>query len=74
MNRIYKRYAESRRNKDTSAFVRYMQTEKQSVSDNYIQKKNEIRANYLYGQAEKEMIDNIANEIVKSVDEILDKR
>lgn len=74
MDRIYKRYAESRRNKDTSAFVRYMQTEKQSVSDNYIQQKNEIRANYLYGQAEKEMIDNIANEIVKSVDEILDKR
>ena len=74
MNKIYKRYAESRRNTDTSAFVRYMQTEKQSVSDNYIQQKNEIRANYLYGQAEKEMIDNIANEIVKSVDKILDKR
>lgn len=74
MNRRYKRYAESRGNKNTSAFVRYMQTEKQSVSDNYIQQKNEINANYLYGQAEKEMIDNIANEIVKSVDEILDKR
>ena len=74
MNKIYKRYAESRRNKDTSAFVGYMQTEKQSVSDNYIQQKNEINANYLYEQAEKEMIDNIANEIVKSVDEILDKR
>lgn len=74
MDKIYKRYAESRGNKNTSAFVRYMQTEKQSVSDNYIQQKNEIRANYLYGQAEKEMIDNIANEIVKSVDEILDKR
>ena len=60
--------------KNTSAFVRYMQTEKQSVSDNYIQQKNEINANYLYGQAEKEMIDNIANEIVKTVDEIIDKR
>ena len=44
------------------------------MSDNYIQQKNEINANYLYGQVEKEMIDNIANEIVKSVDEILDKR
>ena len=74
MNKIYKRYAESRRNKDTSVFVRYMQTEKQSVSDNYIQQKNEINANYLYGQAEKEMFDNIANEIVKTVDEIIDKR
>ena len=74
MNKIYKSYAERRGNKNTSAFVRYMQTEKQSVSDNYIQQKNEIRANYLYGQAEKEMIDNIANEIVKAVDEVLDTR
>lgn len=71
MNKVYKRYADSRGQNSLSAIGRYMRAKEQSPLDNYIQQKKRMRELYLLGQAEKEQIDRIAKEIVKVVDEVI---
>lgn len=71
MDKVYRRYADSRGHNSLSAIGRYIRAKEQSDIDNYIQHKKRMSELYLLGQAEKEQIERIAKEIVKAVDEVI---
>lgn len=74
MDKVYRRYADSKRHDYSVGIARYMRAREQSAIDNYIQQKKEIREYYmaqLDKKAEQREIDRVAKEIVKAVDEVV---
>lgn len=74
MNNILKHYINSRHINHTSAIGKYMQTKENDTTDNYIQQKQAIQDNYLSDKENQNQIDDIAERIVKAVDEIFGGR
>ena len=74
MSNLYKHFMENREQENTSALAQFIINSERDMFENYLKQKKIINEKYSNMREEKRTVDRIANEIVHTVDTILDTR
>lgn len=67
MDKVYRRYVDSRGHNSISAIPCYSRKKEQDELGNYIQHKRWIRELYLNEQVEREQIEMVARKLIKAI-------